>query len=338
MVSECSTRSFNQVTDVNTYSQGTSGLMLGMAAWAYGSTGLSPGIASGYYSILNMSPNWISSLVPTFSDKFIIDAVSKGVRGIGSIEAANNDYNVDTLIPLITGLAGSNRSSLNNLTVPFWYVMAVLSKFNISLDTKIKRQPRRFTGGLAAQGRKMAYSFDEKSPWYTLYLAQSDMAYESRHWDQAGVLTQDAALGRVEISWYPDLHIDQSRYLTSEQIFGMVYNLNNPGTLQITMSGGDYLQQYHDCTALDVGWRRDIIWGNTATETDRPSSWPVVIGGLQYPDPFWDWLWEGAQKVGPHLLMGNYGSAAAETFQHLAKPAAEWAGEKIKQWVDQRSA
>lgn len=336
VVKECESDRLNQISDFAIYTQGQSSLMLGIGAWALASVGMPPSVASGYVNISNLSPEWTSHVMSTVSDGFIVDAARRGATGIGSETAQNADYNLSTLVPLMHGLAASTAADLDNVTVPFWYVMAILTKFDFSLDPKTTPNPRRMPAGFGG-GRRLVYTFDEDKPWYAQHLIMADPTYEANHWDFAVVPEPDDGFGRAEICWYPDMYIDMTRENVAQAIFAGDLPLPAIGTLSTTMTAGDYISQYMNITERDPHYMKAMVWGNTPVTGDRPTSWPRVIGGLRYPDPFWEWLWEGAQKVGPHILLGNYGSAAAEAFTHLAKPAVEWAGDKIKTWVENRS-
>lgn len=336
VIAECGTTRLVSAYDYAVYTQGTSSLMLGMAGWAYGSTGLAPVLSSGYITIPNTAPRWCNNIVTTMSDNFIVDRLRGGRVGIGAAPEGNI-YNVDALVPLMQGLAGAGREGLDSITVPFWYVYAVMQKMNVDLEDKQKTVNHRFGGALAAMGKQLVYSCSENTPWWLQHLVMSDQNYEVRHWDYAGVMELDAAVARYEVGWYPDMLFDQARFDIASAYFGNGYTLPVPGVLQTVMTDGAYLVQYADIDSEENKYMKAYVWGRLATIADRKQSWPEVVGGLRYPDPFWDWLWEGASKVGPHVLMGNYGSAAAEAFKHLATPAVDWAGDKIAHWVQQRT-
>lgn len=159
--------------------------------------------------------------------------------------------------------------------MPFWYVYAVMRKFMLELDEKTRRETKRFTGDLAAQGRKMAYCLEPDKPWYVQQLVTSDLGYEANHWDYAAVSAADAALTRDEIFWYPDRHINITRNNIAEWMYGSTMVLQQPGTLSTVMVGGDVLAQYIDQTGRDPPYMRAVVWGQTAVEADRrqPGQW-----------------------------------------------------------------
>lgn len=336
-VKECKERIFPTSTDAQVYCQGLSSLMLGVFGWIYGSSGSNAMLVSGMRNVSNMAPQGMGAVVPTSTDSFVTNLVAIGAAGIGQINADDNWWNVSLLLQQLYGDANAQDPGAYPFTnVPFWYVMAVMTKFGIEVKPRQKLVAKRFTGALAAQGRKLVYKFDADSQWTDLHLAMSDLSYEDNHWYFATVNTLDAALTIDEMFWYPDAYIDDTKQKLGNGIFNVASPMAPSGIISITMSSGDYTTQYVDNSVLDANYMRTEVWGQTPVQLDRPSSFPVVIGGLRYPDPFWEWLWEGAKKIGPHILTGNYGQAAMEAFSHLAKPAAEWAGEKVKTWVDNR--
>lgn len=224
-----------------------------------------------------------------------------------------------------------------NINVPWWYVQSILEKFSFEVKPTTDKEPKRIVNiANAPNSRSLVYRFNQKTQWTDLFLSTADLDYESNHWLIASPTGANAGYAVDTLYWFPDRLIDLSRYNVSIGAFLEILPMPAQGVINITLTGGDYTTGLLDDTEANTDWQQALVWGQNQIDLKRPTSWPRVVGGLRYPDPFWDWLWEGAKKIGPHLITGNYGNAAAEAFSHLATPAAIWAGDKIKTWVDQR--
>lgn len=320
------------VNDMNVRCQATASLLLGIGGWIH--TGISAGIVSGWGTNSNYIPQWLRSELPTASDNFIVDVMGGEATGIAAENAVDANYNLISLIQALfvqEGIVGL-ALEVGQMNVPWWYIEEVMNKFDFQTKFRTKRRPHRFPIGVAGIS-VFVLSFEETSHWTDLHMATCDLSYETRHWQIQHRPSMDAAMGEPTINCWPDHYIDTTRKSVAA---GNALALQVPawGVLGTTITFGDYAVKYQNNVPQRKGWSNVMIWGDTPIEHGMETI-PKIVGGLKYPDPLKDWLWEGVRVVGPHIITGDLTAATVTALAHITEPAITWAGDKIAAWLRQ---